>query len=185
MQYQRILRVVAGLLLVAGLWTALPAGEQAVLGQTYFENGDGGVGPVPRALQSGQIIHGRQTGAVAVLDNGHVLRLAAGSSAIFEALGNGEVRVAVLAGRLVAANPTGRPLLAGVGSRFTLAPTVQDSVAAEERLLRLDMSARTPEALDADQPPEDGPGRRARSACVESGGSRGSQCNSKSAMTGR
>jgi hypothetical protein len=135
-----ILKLGAGLL---GAGVALAAGgaEPAPLGIAYDE-----VPGQPRALESagrpllsGDLVKAVNQGAVVRLENGRVLRLASNSSAVLERGTAGEVRVTVLSGRVAMVGESGRPLVAGQRSRFTVRPAARDAEAAEAQLLSFDL----------------------------------------------
>jgi hypothetical protein len=134
------------LVLAAGVTTATADS----IGTGYAELRGGEAGSAGRSLVPGEPFHGGARGAVVRLDNGNVLRLAPGASARFDpaGAGAGEVQVRVLAGRVAVVVGDRRPMLAGTGSRFKLAPVFHDAAAAEARLLALDLTVRGREGLE-------------------------------------
>jgi hypothetical protein len=133
-------RLVA-LLLTAGLALSVAGSEPGDLGRAYDVDPDGHglLETRGRALADGEVVRALNHPALVRLDNGRVLELAANSSASFEAGPGGTIEVAVLSGRAVVVGASGRPLVAGCGSRFSLRPALRDVVADENRLLEFDL----------------------------------------------
>ena len=141
---QRWRRSVLGLVvgwLAAGLaWAADPGPlavvyrEQAAHAGTLESRG--------RALASGELLTTSEQGAIVRLANGHVLRLAANSSARLETGPDGEVSVTVLSGRAGLVDDAGELHLAGQRSSFRLAATSADAERMERLLLAADLERR-------------------------------------------
>jgi len=161
-----ICRLVVGLV-AAGFALTGAGAEPARLGMAFDDDPmvEGRLDGVGRPLYDGDLLKALDRAAVARLDNGQVLRLAANSSLLLRGGPDDEVEVTVLSGRVVVSHATGRPLVAGPGSRFALAPTYQDAEEAEARVLGFDLSAprhRVDEPETATPLPRDRPGRGGR-----------------------
>ncbi len=129
-------------LLCAGLWLHAVAGPPSRLGRVFHE-----APGVPGELElsgavvaSGDVIRSVSRPALLRLDNGHVLKLSANSSALIEASASDDVMVTVLSGRVLALGRSGRLHVAGKGSTFRRSPTLADARAAERLLMQLEAS---------------------------------------------
>ena len=136
------LAMLAGGLWCAGHWPSVRAEEPLRLGQLFHESASarGELEPLGAAVASGDVVRSVNRSALLRLDNGHVLKFTANSSALIEGLASEGVKLTVLSGRLLMFGPKGRLLVAGSGSTFRRLPTYADSAAAEERLMGLDPS---------------------------------------------
>jgi len=127
-------------LLVAGLATATSP-HATRLGMVYDEDPQlpGTLDSVGRELAGGDLLKTLDRGALVRLDNGHVLKFSPNTSARVERGLDDDVTITVLSGRVGMVGGTGRTMLAGSRSVFTLSPTLEDAEAAERILLTLDL----------------------------------------------
>jgi len=127
-------------LLVAGLATATSP-QATRLGMVYDEDPElpGTLQGVGRQLASGDLLKALDRGALVRLDNGRVLKFSPNTSARIERGLDDDVTITVLSGRVGMVGETGRTMLAGPRSVFTLSPTLEDAETAERILLTLDL----------------------------------------------
>ena len=128
-----------GALLCAGLLLHVVAAPPERLGRLFHE-APGAPGELElsgKVVTSGDLVRSVSRPALLRLDNGHVLKLSANSSALIEGSASDSVNVTVLSGRVVLVGRNGRLHVAGAGSTFRRSPTLADAQAAERRLLSL------------------------------------------------
>jgi len=111
------------------------------LGMVYDEDPElpGTLDSVGRELAGGDLLKTLDRGALVRLDNGRVLKFSPNTSALVELGLDDDVTITVLSGRVGMIGETGRTLLAGPRSFFTLSPTLEDAETAERILLTLDL----------------------------------------------
>ena len=131
-----------GALLCAGFLLHAVAGPPPRLGRLFHElpGAPGELEPSGTAVASGDVVRSVGQPALLRLDNGHVLKLSANSSALIEGEASDDVQVTVLSGRVLAVGLSGRLQVAGKGSTFRRSPTLADTRAAESLLLQLEAS---------------------------------------------
>ncbi len=128
-----------GALLCAGVLLHVVAGPPSRLGRVFHEVPDapGELELSGTIVASGDVVRSVSRPALLRLNNGHVLRLSANSSALIEGTASGDVTLTVLSGRVLTVGASGRLQVAGSGSNFRRSPTLADAGAAEELLLQL------------------------------------------------
>ncbi len=126
----------------AGLLSHAVAGPPSRLGRLFHEapGAPGELEPSGTVVASGDVVRSLSRPALLRLDNGHVLKLSANSSALIEGIASDDVQVTVLSGRVLAVGRSGRLQVAGKGSTFRRSPTLADAQAAERLLLQLKAS---------------------------------------------
>jgi hypothetical protein len=160
-------RLFLSLLVLASLCLIVSVAQAATprVGVLYpAEAGEASLQTRSETVYSGTRVIRSATGGMLHLDNDQVIQMSPNSAAIFELRGD-SVAVRVLAGRLRCVGEAGHVLVAGSGSRFTLAPTESYPDEAEALLLRQPFDRRNPRPGDSE---------------AESG-----QRSSKSAISGR
>jgi hypothetical protein len=139
------LALLLGGVLLSLAWVDARAEAPEEIGKLYRGTSDlaGSLRAAFEVVMDGEIVRTESDLAIVHLDNGQVLKLEPNSAARFVTQSFDEIDVTVFSGRVIKWSRKGRPSTAGAGSKFTLGRSLQDPLAAEEALLRVDEPLRS------------------------------------------